>query len=190
MLAGEKVTGPERREEGASRERLWQSIAEDFGPAIERLARGYEADVDRQRDLAQEILFALWKALPYFEGRSSLRTWLYGVAHNVAVTHVMRGKRDELARCVPLDAMEDAIAVGDASTDVERRDEVQVLASLVRRLRPADRQLIMLYLEGLDNPEIAEVTGLSRENVATKVHRIKAVLTSSLKKRGGDHGTR
>jgi RNA polymerase sigma-70 factor, ECF subfamily len=45
-----------------------------------------------------------------------------------------------------------------------------------RRLKPLDRQVILLYLEGERAGPIAEVTGLSAANVATKIHRIKRVL--------------
>lgn len=37
----------------------------------------------------QDILFAVWSALPRFEGRASVRTWVYRIAHNVAVSHVV-----------------------------------------------------------------------------------------------------
>ncbi len=63
-------------------------------------------------------------------------------------------------------------------------DEVQVdrqlvtarIFDLIRRLKPLDRQIIMLYLEGEEAGTIAEVTGLSAANVGTKIHRIKKAL--------------
>ena len=61
---------------------------------------------------------------------------------------------------------------------------VQRLAALVRALRPLDAQLVLLYLEGLEHAEIAEVTGLSRENVAVRVHRIKGALMRALEEGG------
>src|SRR5688500_7596132 len=71
------------------------ALAGELGPAMDRLAGGYERDADRRRDLAQEIWVALWRALPGFEGRSSLRTWVYRVAHNVATTHCIRARRSQ-----------------------------------------------------------------------------------------------
>ena len=47
---------------------------------------------------------------------------------------------------------------------------------LIYTLKPADRQVILMYLEGLDAASIGEITGMSSGNVATKVHRIKQVL--------------
>ncbi len=157
----------------------FRAIAVEHGPALRRFARGFEADGARQEDLVQDVLLAIWRALPAFEGRASLRTWVYRIAHNVAVSHVIKGKRDRLARAVAIDD-DDRALVRNAAIEAEGRDAVQRLAALVRLMRPADAQVILLYLEGLEHAEIADVTGLSRENVAVKVHRIKAALARAM----------
>jgi RNA polymerase sigma-70 factor (ECF subfamily) len=159
----------------------FEAIAREHGPALQRFARGYESHEDRQRDLTQEILIAIWRALPSFEGRASLRTWVYRIAHNVAVSHVLKGSRDRLARSMPIEDA-DALFAGDAAKDMERRDAVARVAVLVRALKPSDAQLILLYLEGLDHAEIADVTGHTPTNVAVKVHRIKDALRRTLAK--------
>lgn len=159
--------------------KAFRALTAEYGAALQRLARGTEADEARQQDLVQEILVALWQALPSFEGRSSLRTWVYRVAHNVAASHVVKRQRDRLARAVPI---EDEALVANAAREAEGRDAVSRLASLVRALRPADAQVILLYLEGLEHAEIGEVTGLSEANVAVKVHRIKVVLKRAFEK--------
>jgi RNA polymerase sigma-70 factor (ECF subfamily) len=114
-----------------------------------------------------------------------VRTWVYRVAHNVAASHVVKRRRDRLARSVALDDDADAALARNAAQEAEGRDAVGRLAALVRALRPADAQVILLYLEGLEHAEIAEVTGLTRENVAVKVHRIKAALARAMEG-GGD----
>jgi RNA polymerase sigma-70 factor (ECF subfamily) len=157
-----------------------RALVAEYGPALQRLARGYEADPARQQDLVQDVLVALWTALPAFEGRSSERTWLYRIAHNVAASHVVKRRRDQLARAVPVDDEALSAVARDAAREMEGRDQVHRLAVLVRALRPADAQLVLLYLEGLTHLEIAEITGLSVENVAVKVHRIKTALTRAL----------
>jgi RNA polymerase sigma-70 factor (ECF subfamily) len=65
---------------------------------------------------------------------------------------------------------------------LDRADALQRLLSLVARLKPLDRQVILLYLEDFAADAISEVVGLSRENVATKVHRIKKLLSSMFHK--------
>lgn len=182
MLATEAFLNEQVDDAAAPLEARFRALSAEYGKALQRLARGYEADEARQQDLEQEILVAIWRALPDFEGRASLRTWVYRIGHNVAVSHVLKRQRDRLARSVPLDDDADAHAllVRNAAREAEGRDAVNRLAALIRALRPADAQVILLYLEGLEHAEIAEVTGLSRENVAVKVHRIKAALARAL----------
>lgn len=167
----------------ASLDAAFQAIAVEHGPSLSRMARGYEADTDRQRDLVQEILVAIWRALPAFEGRSSERTWALRIAHNVAVTHVVKGTRDRLSTCVSIeDLAEGRLPASDPAEQAEARDAVRRLAQLVRALRPGDRQIILLHLEGLGATEIAEVAGITPENAAVKVHRIKGALKTALAK--------
>lgn len=161
----------------------FEAIGAAHGAAIARAARGYEADAERQRDLVQEVFVAIWRALPSFEGRSSERTWVLRIAHNVAVTHVVKSSRDRLSRCVSIEDLEEGrLPRLDPGDEAEQRDAVRRLARLVRALRPADRQIILLHLEGLGATEIAEVAGISPENAAVKVHRIKAALRSAMAK--------
>ena len=143
--------------------------------AIRRLARGYEADPDRQRDLLQEIYMELWVSLGSFDGRCSLRTWVYRIAHNVGASHAARDRR-RTSRLVDLETLEARISSIDGKAEVERRFSAAILLDLIHRLRPLDRQVIMLYLEGEAAGSIAEVTGISASNVATKIHRVKRML--------------
>jgi RNA polymerase sigma-70 factor, ECF subfamily len=71
--------------------------------------------------------------------------------------------------------------------DVDEQRALERLLGLIHRLRPPDRQVILLWLEGVDAAGIGEVTGLSAGNVATKVHRIKRLLSERFHE-GGRHG--
>ena len=155
----------------------YEAIVREHGGAIARLVRGYERDAALAEDLAQEVLIAVWRALPSFAGRASVKTWVLRIAHNVAVTHVIRARRDVIARSVALEDVDVAAAEGLAP---EGRLDVQRVLALVHRLRPLDRQLLLLWLEGLSTDEVTEVTGLSASNVGVKVHRIKALLAQKL----------
>lgn len=61
--------------------------------ALDRLARAYELDAEVRQDLLQEIHLQLWRSFAQFDGRCSMRTWVYRVAHNVATGHVIRQRR-------------------------------------------------------------------------------------------------
>ena len=155
---------------------MYREATAEFGAAIRRLTRAYEADREKQLDLLQEIHLDLWLSLRNFDGRCSLRTWVYRVAHNVGATHILRARRTS-AQLVDLDAVEASQSWEDWAVDANRRLSAATLFDLIYRLKPVDRQIILLYLEGEAATDIAETTGLSARNVATKIHRIKKLLT-------------
>jgi RNA polymerase sigma-70 factor (ECF subfamily) len=161
----------------AAGERLYQEAVATYGAALERLARGYERDADRRRDLLQDIHVALWRSLARFDGRCSLRTWVYRVAHNTATSKVLRPLTNAPSLVRVDDDLESLAAATDDERDFDRRRALERLHALITRLKPLDRQVMLLYLEELDAASIGEITGLSPANVATKVGRIKRVLT-------------
>jgi RNA polymerase sigma-70 factor (ECF subfamily) len=161
--------------------------AAEFGAALERLARAYEVDPELRRDLLQDIHVALWQSLARFDGRCSVRTWVYRVAHNVGASHVRRRSRTR-ARFTTLDDLSVAAApsADDPEIEVGDRQALARLMALIHALAPVDRQVALLYLEGLDATAIGEVTGFSPGAVATKLHRLKAVLARQFQQ-GGRH---
>jgi RNA polymerase sigma-70 factor, ECF subfamily len=169
---------------GHDTEARLNEVVEIHGGAIQRLARSYAREASEQQDLVQEVLIAVARALPLFEERSSLRTFVLRVAHNVCVSHSVRSNRlrtrwvsiEELA----VDPISSA-PPADALLDHARR--LEQLQAMVSSLKPIDRQLVLLLLEGVPSPEIAAITGLSLTNVTTKISRIRGVLRARL---GGD----
>jgi RNA polymerase sigma-70 factor, ECF subfamily len=161
---------------------LYQSCAQEFGPAFDRLAVAYESDPDRRRDLVQEIHAALWLSLRAYDHRCSLRTWAYRVAHNTAASYVSRCMRSKTRSWVDLDCAEDTPAQSQNENAANQRIDAERLLGLVQELKPIDRQVILLYLEGMDSGAISDVTGLSATNVTTKIHRIKKLLVDKFQK--------
>jgi RNA polymerase sigma-70 factor (ECF subfamily) len=160
---------------GSRQDGLYAEAAATFGPALQRLARAYEPDADRQRDLLQEIHVALWRSFASFNGSCSLRTWVYRVAHNVAVSQVIR-RRSQAHTLVGLEELEAMPMVVDHEQVLDDRRALDRMMALIHKLDPLDRQVMLLYLEGLDAASIGEIIGISAGNVATKVHRVKKVL--------------
>jgi RNA polymerase sigma-70 factor (ECF subfamily) len=161
-----------------SQDERYHAAAAEFGAALERLARAYEADPELRRDLAQEIHVALWRSFAGFDGRCSLRTWVYRVAHNVATSHILAARRRRAAAFTTLDALAEAAAPDDPEAATGRSRALERLTALIQGLAPADRQVALLYLEDLDAAAIGEVTGLSAGAVAVRIHRLKAVLAA------------
>jgi RNA polymerase sigma-70 factor (ECF subfamily) len=155
---------------------LYKEAIEQFGAAIERLARAYEADPEKRRDLLQDIHLAVWRSFDKFEMRCSLRTWIYRVAHNTGATHVYQQKRRSAETLVSLDEIERADDGSDLQLITEKEIAMERLMSLIHQLRPIDRQLMLLYLEDLDMTSIAEIAGISPGNARVQIHRIKSIL--------------
>jgi RNA polymerase sigma-70 factor (ECF subfamily) len=149
---------------------LYEAATAQYGDELSRLARGYEANEALRQELLQEIHLALWRSLPSFGHRCGLRTWVHRVAHNVGATHVLRAQKGGKRVLITLDEVEATLS--------DRRSEH------VHQHRDSASRLLALYLEGEDATAIAETTGLAPPNVATKIHRIKKVLSKALEEDG------
>ena len=163
----------------------WRQTASQYGAALERLAWAYEPDPDRRRDLLQEIHLALWRSFESFDARCSLRTWIYRVAHNTAISRIARRRRSQ-----PVFVTLEDIATQPGQQNVEaaagREEALGRLLALIHRLDLVDRQLMLGYLEDLDAETMSQITGLSVANVSTRIHRIKNALVRQFHRGGCD----
>lgn len=168
----------------AEQDQAFSDAIARFGGAIARMARGYEADADLRRDLEQDIQVALWQSLASFDGRCALSTWVWRVAHNRATSHIIARKRHTQRRWSNI---EDIELPSDDPTPFDHVTSDQAMAlilSIIDRLDPPDRQILLLYLEGVAAAETGEITGVSPEVVATKIHRFKTMLTRRFARTG------
>src|SRR5437762_2377505 len=108
------------RETESRRDRLYHEAAASFGAALGRLAFGYENDREKCRDLVQEIHIALWRSLEAFDGRCSLRTWVYRVAHNTATSLVSR-RRMNAPTLISLDEAESLADSGHRELELDKQ---------------------------------------------------------------------
>lgn len=154
---------------------LYAEAVAKHGAALARLARAYERDPEKRRDLEQDIQLALWKSLAGFDGRCALRTWAYRVAHNVAASHAVGEKRRRTGQ-TDLSAVDELAAHDNPEQDAAHKQSLDRLMALIRGLEPLDRQIMILYLEDIDAADSADILGLSPGAIATRIHRLKALL--------------
>ena len=162
-------------------DQFYLRAAAEFGPALSRLARAYEADASQRLDLLQDMHFALWRSFAGFSEQWSLRTWVYRVAHNVGISKSVRRRANGLAS---LEELTDAAAQGSPEDDTHVTRSLDRLRQLIRALKPPDDQVMLRYLEDMDAQAIGEITGLSARAVATRIHRVKALLARHFRARG------
>jgi len=140
---------------------------------LRRLVTGFARDADRD-DLSQEIVIALWHALPEFRGEAAMSTFIYRVALNTALAWKRR------LRSLPaLDEEAGQSLACNAPGPFERLDaehQRTALANGIPRFPAIDRALLILHLEGVGYTEIAEVIGISSSNVGARLTRIRQKL--------------
>jgi len=157
-------------------EREYEELWSNFGPSLARLASSYESETHAREDLLQEIRLAIWVALPRFRKESSLRTFVYRVAHNRALTHVWRRKRAGVS--------EEPEEIPDPRSSPESEAMQRVdrgrLMEAIRLLPIPFRQVLTLALEDLPHAEIATVLGISENNVGVRMNRARKLLKERL----------
>jgi RNA polymerase sigma factor (sigma-70 family) len=161
-------------------EQRFDRILRLYGPALSRLAYGYEKVAGPRDELVQEIALAIWQALPHFRGECSERTFIYRIAHNRGLTHVCKRRPES-------DPIED-LPPSREPVDPRPHPEEQVafanqrhrLWAAIQRLPLVYRQVIMLMLEDLSHAEIADVLGITETNVAVRLNRARKALKESL----------
>jgi RNA polymerase sigma-70 factor (ECF subfamily) len=153
-----------------------ERVVREHGDALDRVARGYSENAHDREDLMQEILLAVWRALPRFRGDSSERTFVLRIAHNRGISFSMARRRFS-----PLPAEEylsDPAPLAEERLISEQgRDR---LFEAIRRLPELYRQAVMLHLEGLSQREIAQAQGTSETNVGARLTRARKALRSLL----------
>jgi RNA polymerase sigma factor (sigma-70 family) len=141
-----------------------------------RVVNGF-AEGDDRNDLMQEVMLAVWQAIPQFRAESKATTFLYRVSHNAALT--WRRTRQNYRRRVERAAMfaESESQPGHGPVHDPRLDD---LYAAIRRLPELDRSLILLSLDGVSYAEMATIHGLSESNVGARLNRIKQRLTKDM----------
>ncbi len=135
---------------------------------IFKIASIYANNTEDRNDLAQEIIYQLWKSFDSFNQRSALSTWMYQVAMNVAIYHLKIAKRK--VTTVPLD--EQFLNFREMDNN-ETEERWQTFKKHMETLNLLDKGIVILYLDSKSHEEIAEITGISVSNVGTRLSRIK-----------------
>ena len=151
-------------------ERDFIAAIQKHSGVIHKILYLYLDDKDEREDMAQEIQLQAWKSILRFEGKSQFSTWLYRVALNTVFAY----NRKKKILSQPID---DRDFINYENTFSDR---AEMLSRAIKQLADVDKTIIMLHLEDYDNGEIAEITGLTKNNVGVKLHRIKENLTKRL----------
>lgn len=154
-----------------------RELARRFLPRMLAYGRRMLGDGDEAEDVAQEAMLRLWRIAPdWRSGEAQVSTWLWRVVANLCTDRLRR------RRGVALDAVaepeDDAPSAYSAMVNADRAAALEgALAALPERQRQA---VVLRHLEGLPNPEIAQIMGIGVEAVESLTARGKRALAARL----------
>ncbi|MEA5126599.1 MAG: sigma-70 family RNA polymerase sigma factor [Proteiniphilum sp.] len=131
----------------------------------------YVSDTFTLADLYQEVVLNLWRGFPKFRKESAPGTWIYRVALNTCISGIRKVKK-HLKSDYPVEELSDWLIEQDNSLD----EEIREMYRMINQLKTLEKVVVLLYLEEKSYQEIADITGLTLSNVATKLKRAKEKL--------------
>lgn len=151
-----------------------QIIKEHIG-VLHKLCRVYTFNRDEYEELFQEMLVQIWRSTKNFRGEAQISTWIYRICINSALkfrSKIVRNKKR-------FETLDGKVFI-QPLPDTEKDEQLQRLYDAVRELKPIDRAIVSLYLDEKSYEEAAQILGISKTNVATRLMRLKKQLMEKL----------
>jgi RNA polymerase sigma factor (sigma-70 family) len=158
--------------------RCFESWLGEHAAMLHHVTNGFAEGADRH-DLMQELLLAIWRAVPAFRQGAQPSTFIYRVAHNAALTW----KRSQKNYRRRVDRFEALVVPGTqaAPESTAEGEQLALLYAHIRQLPPIDRSLLLLHLDGVGYAAIGEIHGLTESNVGVRLTRAKQKLSAAMK---------
>ena len=152
-----------------STEAEFEKIVRDHKRRIYTVCYMFSQDQSEVEDLFQDILVNIWRDLESFKGDKYLATWIWKVSLNTCINHSKKSKKE--GKKIPLDVDINLYEDVDAESL-----QIRQLHERIGQLGYMDRSLVLLWLENLTYDEIGAILGVSANNVAVRLVRIKEKL--------------
>ena len=156
-------------------EKEFVSLLNQHQKIIYKVCNLYMQSHTDKEDLFQEITLQAWKAYGNFRGDAKFSTWLYRVALNTAITFYRKEKKNIVFTT-------DEVPETTAGPYDPIEERTKAMYAAIGELSKIDKAIVMLYLEDYSYAEISEVVGITANNIAVKMNRIKTRLRDQTKK--------
>ncbi len=186
-VAATKTTGSDdKRVDECSKIRVkqvpdYQQVFFEFAPFVLRVLPRLGVPPSDVEDVCQEVFIAVHRKLPGFEGRSSLRTWLYGICLRTASNYRQRAYR---WREVVTDRPPETVQK-DAQVESIRQKEIRdLLDEALNVLKDHEREVVVLFeIEELDMAEVARAIGCSKFTAYARLYAARKQMKSFIRRR-------
>jgi len=177
----------------AGDEAAYEKLVTVFSPWMRRVARQHVHSTGLAEDIVQETWLAVLRQLDTFQGRSSLKTWIFQILVNQAKSAGRRERRviavdplsyraDRPAACAGWLSAGPAVSAAPPEDPVIADEAARAILAAVATLPPRDAQIIALRdIQGLSAPEAAEQLGISNGNQRVLLHRARVRLRALLR---------
>lgn len=159
-------------------EEFFEKLLKENKQKIYRICRIYAVSPVEPQDLFQEVIFQVWKSLPSFKEHSSISTWVYKIALNVCMRSKLRFEKTNL-KTIRFEAIQ--FVPTDQIPAPFEDEKFKYLKECISTLNEPEASIIILYLDELPYKEIASITGLSENNIAVRMKRIRKKLLKCIK---------
>lgn len=153
-----------------NKQRTFLDIIDTHKGIIYKITNGYCKDQADRQDLTQEIILQLWRSFDKYDVKYSITTWMYRIALNTSISFYRKHKLRIENSTQLLSKHESALAIAEVYTE---NPDVTQLQGFIQELKEIDKAIILLYLDGLAQKDIAEIIGITSTNVSTRITRIK-----------------
>ena len=149
---------------------------------IYKIVNSYCQNKEDRKDLEQEIIIQLWNSFDKYNDEYKYSTWMYRIALNVAISFYRKEKKWSVKNDF---YNEDSILsmVDEDENETELDYHIKLLQEFINNLNELNKALMLLYLEERPYDEIAEILGITKTNVATKISRLKLKLKKEFQKK-------
>lgn len=148
----------------------FDSIYQTHFPKVFRLCKGYfHGDNDIAADTTQEVFIKVWENLPKFRNEANIGTWIYKIAANTCLMY-LRKKNQTIS-------ISTSVIIDHEEKNDETEYKFKKMYDCINQLSPTNKLIIMMVLEDLEYVKIAEVIGITEENLRVRIHRIKDKLS-------------
>ncbi|MCF7568416.1 sigma-70 family RNA polymerase sigma factor [Sabulilitoribacter arenilitoris] len=161
-------------------ENLFLNVIEQNQQKLFRICSVYSKNSEDAKDLLQEVLINIWKSLPSFKSKSSIETWVYRITLNTCLRFRSNDIKKQ-KRFISTDDLSD-FGIQMETENEDQKEKLVQLRNCLNILNKGDKAIISLYLEKLPYKEISNITGLTENNVAVKIKRIKKKLLNCINK--------
>ena len=160
----------------SEQQQIFHEWLDGYRGLIFKVIRAYAFTTDDLNDLFQEVCLQVFRSIPNFQKRSAISTWVYRISLNTAINWSTREKK-RVNGHHGIETMANLLQANDDS----KEEQLNWLYAEIKKLNEIDRSLTLLLLDGYSYKEMAEIMGISENNIGVKIHRIKKQLVKNAK---------